>query len=454
MSRYAQLPRPLRRSIALGVPVALVTAIAVTATANGSTPAPSKPRAAAPEVVGTAVLDEIPLAQFSNSLIPDSVKNDRGVHLGIGSDMFPADRKGEFWALTDRGPNGQIKVDGVKRRTFAVPEFNPAIVRVRVAGDRVSVLRAIPITTASGKPVTGLPNQAARDEAPYNFDASVPLAFNPNGLDTEGMVRAEDGSFWLVDEYGPSLIHVSARGRVLTRYVPEGLKLKGADYPVVEALPSILLKRKLNRGFEALTVLPGGDLVMAVQSPLLVPDATAGQASRNVRLLRFSPEEEEVTAEYSYRFDAVNVVDPSETDTSELKLSSLVPIDDDTVLVQERTDKSSRLHRVNLPSGEGILGSRWDDLATSPSYEQLDDPAAAGVPVLAKQLVVDFGKVPGVPGKVEGIAAVGRDTLALINDNDFGMSDGPEAFDAEGRLVDSGLETRVTHVKLPRPLRG
>lgn len=454
MSRYAQLPRPLRRSIALGVPVALVTAIAVTATANGSTPAPAKPRAAAPEVVGAAVLDEIPLAQFSNSLIPNSVQNDRGVHLGIGSDMFPADRKGEFWALTDRGPNGQIKVDGVKRRTFAVPEFNPAIVRVRVAGERVSVLRAIPITTASGKPVTGLPNQASRDEAPYTFDASLPLAFNPNGLDTEGMARAEDGSFWLVDEYGPSLIHVSARGRVLTRYVPEGLKLEGADYPVVEALPSILLKRKLNRGFEALTVLPGGDLVMAVQSPLLVPDATAGQASRNVRLLRFSPDEEEVTAEYSYRFDPVDVVDPSETDTSELKLSSLVPLDNDTILVQERTDKSSRLHRVNLPGGEGILGSRWDDLATSPSYEQLDDPAAAGIAVLAKELVVDFGKVPGVPGKVEGIAAVGRNTLALINDNDFGMSDGPEAFDSQGRLVDSGLETRVTHVKLPRPLRG
>ncbi|MEU5401591.1 esterase-like activity of phytase family protein [Streptomyces sp. NPDC005963] len=454
MSPESKKTRPLRRSLVLGVPIALVTAVAVAATATGTTPTPSKPRAAAPEVVGTAVLDEIPLAKFSNSLIPNSVANDRGVHLGIGSDMFPADRKGEFWALTDRGPNGQIKVDGVKRRTFAVPEFNPAIVRVRVAGERVSVLRAIPITTASGKPVSGLPNQASRDEAPFNFNATTPLSYNPSGLDTEGMARAEDGSFWLVDEYGPSLIHVSARGRVLARYVPKGLGLQGADYPVVEALPSILLKRKLNRGFEALTVLPGGDLVLAVQSPLLVPDATAGEASRNVRLLRFSPEEAEVTAEYSYQFDPVHVVDPSETDTAELKLSSLVPIDDDTVLVQERTDKSSRLHRVTLPSGEGILGSRWDDPATSPSYEQVEDLAAADVPVLAKELVVDFGKVPGVPGKIEGIALVGRNTLALINDNDFGMSDGAQAFDEQGRLVDSGVDTRVTHVKLPRPLRG
>ena len=47
-----------------------------------------------------------------------------------------------------------------------------------------------------------------------------------------------------------------------------------------------------------------------------------------------------------------------------------------------------------------------------------------------------------------------RDTLALINDNDFGMTDGPEAFDAQGRLVDSGIETTVTYVRLPRPLHG
>lgn len=46
----------------------------------------------------------------------------------------------------------------------------------------------------------------------------------------------------------------------------------------------------------------------------------------------------------------------------------------------------------------------------------------------------------------------GRDTLALINDNDFGMTDGTGAFDADGRLVDSGIETSVTLLKLPRPL--
>ncbi|WHM40732.1 esterase-like activity of phytase family protein [Streptomyces sp. BPTC-684] len=446
----------VRRSLAVGVPIALLAAIGVAGAGTAAgVPGPEGDRARGAYVEGTATLADIPLGAFSNGLLPGSVADDRGIDLGgIGSDIYPAGRKGEFWTVSDRGPNGQIKVDGTKRRTFPVPGFDPAIVKVRVSGDRVRVLQAIAITTRSGKPVTGLPNQASRDEAPYTYDAKTPLSYDPNGLDTEGIVRAADGTFWLADEYGPSLVHVSAQGKVLTRYVPKGLNLKGADYPVVESLPAILLKRKTNRGFEGLAQLPGGDLVLAVQSPLSVPDTAAGEKSRNARLLRFSPKKRAVTAEYGYRFDAVDVVDPGEDKTSELKISSLVAIGSDQLLVQERTDKASRIHRVTLPHGRGMLGSAWDDSATSPSYEQLDDPVAAGAPVLRKTLVVDFNTVTGVPGKIEGIALTGRNTLALINDNDFGMTDGPGAFDAHGRLVDSGIDTTVTYVHLSRPLRG
>ncbi|MET8244139.1 esterase-like activity of phytase family protein [Streptomyces sp. NPDC005202] len=443
MSPHAPGRRRIHRSLAAGVPLALVAALAAAGTA-----------AAAPSgnayVTRTATLGDIPLGAFSNALLPGTVGDDRGVDLGgIGSDIFPAGRKGEFWTVTDRGPNGQIKVDGKKRRTFPVPGFDPAIVRIRVSGDTVEVLDALPLTTSSGKPVTGLPNQAGRDEVPYSYDAGTLLSYNPNGLDTEGIVRAEDGSFWLVDEYGPSLIHVSARGKVLTRYVPKGLGLTGTDYPVVEALPSVLLHRKINRGFEGLTQLPSGDLVMALQSPLSLPDGDAGGASRTTRLLRFSPTKQAVTAEYAYRFDPVNVVDPNEDDTSELKISSVVAVGRDRLLIEERTDKAARLQLVKLRRDADILGGPWDDDTTSPSLEQLDDPAAAGVPVLAKRLVVDLGTVAGVPGKIEGIARVDDDTLALINDNDFGMTDGAGAFDAQGRLIDSGIETTVTFVRLP-----
>ncbi|MFD8924620.1 esterase-like activity of phytase family protein [Streptomyces mirabilis] len=444
MSPHAVGRRHIHRTVAAGVPLAMLAALVAVGTAN------AQGYQSQPRVTRTATLGDIPLGTFSNTLLPGTVGDDRGVDLGgIGSDIYPAGRRGEFWTVTDRGPNGQIKVDGKKRRTFPVPGFDPAIVKIRVSGDAVKVLDALPITTTSGKPVTGLSNQAGRDEAPYSYDAQTPLTYNPNGVDTEGIVRSADGSFWLVDEYGPSLIHVSARGRVLTRYVPKGLNLTGTDYPVVEALPAVLLHRKTNRGFEGLAQLPGGDLVMAVQSPLSLPDGDAGDASRTTRLLRFSPKKRAVTAEYAYRFDPVNVVDPSEDDTSELKISSVVAIGHDRLLVEERTDKAARLQVVELTRRANILGGRWDSDTTSPSLEQLDDPAASGVPVLAKRLVVDLGTVAGVPGKIEGVARVDHDTLALINDNDFGMTDGAGAFDAQGRLVDSGIETTVTYVRLP-----
>lgn len=443
MSPHATGRRRVHRSVAAGVPLAVLAALAVASPAAGAPPGEAR-------VVRTATLGDIPLGAFSNALLPGSVGDDRGVDLGgIGSDIYPAGRRGEFWTVTDRGPNGQIKVEGAKRRTFPVPGFNPAIVKIRVSGDSVKVLDAIPITTSSGKPVTGLSNREGRDEAPYSYDAQTRLPYNPNGLDTEGIVRAGDGGFWLVDEYGPSLVHVSARGRVLTRYVPKGLNLAGTDYPVVEALPSVLLHRKINRGFEGLAQLPGGDLVLAVQSPLSLPDTESGEASRTTRLLRFSPKKEAVTAEYAYRFDPVDVVDPSEDDTSELKISSVVAVGGDRLLVDERTDKAARLQLVRLGRDANILGDGWDDDTTSPSLEQLDDPAASGVPVLTKRLVVDLGTVAGVPGKIEGVARVDHDTLALVNDNDFGMTDGAGAFDAQGRLVDSGVETTVTYVRLP-----
>ncbi|WP_328497939.1 esterase-like activity of phytase family protein [Streptomyces sp. NBC_00414] len=443
MSPYAAGRRRVHRSVATGVPLAVLAALVVAGPAAGAPSGDAR-------VTGSATLGDVPLGTFSNGLLAGTVADDRGVDLGgIGSDIYPAGRKGEFWTVTDRGPNGQVKVDGEKRRTFPVPGFDPAIVKIRVSGDSVKVLDAIPITTTSGRPVTGLSNQKARDEAPYSYDAKTPLSYNPNGLDTEGIVRSEDGSFWLVDEYGPSLVHVSARGKVLTRYVPKGLNLTGAGYPVVEALPAVLLHRKVNRGFEGLAQLPGGDLVLAVQSPLSLPDTDAGEASLTARLLRFSPKKRAVTAEYAYRFDAVGVVDPGEDDPSELKISSVVAVGRDRLLVEERTDKAARLQVVKLSRGADILGNQWDDSTTSPSLEQLEDPAASGVPVLRKRLVVDLGKVKGVPGKIEGVARVDHDTLALINDNDFGMTDGTGAFDAQGRLVDSGIETTVTYVRLP-----
>ena len=118
------------------------------------------------------------IKDFQNKLLPQSVANDRRVFLGsIGSDLWHGrqDARDEFWMITDREPNGQIRVDSVNRRTFWVPEFNPMILKVKTVDKEIRILEALPIIGQSGRPVTGLPNLKGIDETPYNYTAQVLL---------------------------------------------------------------------------------------------------------------------------------------------------------------------------------------------------------------------------------------------------------------------------------------
>ncbi|MDL4818332.1 esterase-like activity of phytase family protein [Actinomadura opuntiae] len=407
---------------------------------------PGTALAASEPAPASATLARTPLAQFQNALLPGSVADDRGIALGgVGSDLFhekgaPRD---EFWAITDRGPNGTVTVDGEDRVTFPVPSFDPTIVKLRVRKGELKVTRALPITNAQGRPVTGLPNVEGRESAPYGFDGRTRLAYNADGIDSEGLVRTKDGEFWVAEEYGPSLLHLDRRGRVVERYVPQGWAGR-PGYPVKAVLPSILNKRTENRGFEGLTVSPDGkSLYVAVQSPLSNPDKGAYKKSRIARVFRFDLRKGRMAGEYAYRFEDVCSFDPSECgDQKEMKISALTALNDHELLVDERTDNVARLYRVDLRGATDLLGTRWDAAATAPSLEQSD----SGLAPLPKTPAVDLGTVAGLPGKIEGVALADRRTLAVINDNDFGLG----AFGPDGRLVDSGVPTRLTYLPLPR----
>jgi len=398
------------------------------------------------------VLQDLPLAAFQNAKLPKSIANDRKILLGsIGSDLWhgPNDKPNEFWMLTDRGPNGLVKVNGENRRTFPIPEFNPAILKVTVGNGAIRIVETIPIVTRSGKPVTGMPNQERRDETPYDFTAEKKLPFNPNGLDSEGLVRTKAGNFWIVEEYGPSLLMLDRIGKVFRRYVPKGIGLKDADYEVAEALPEILGKRKINRGFEGLAMSQDEKtLFLALQSPLLNPDKKTGDSSRQTRILAFDIATEKVTAEYVYRFDASKEFDAAHSAPDEMKISSLAAIAPNTLLVLERTDWVARIYRVDLAAATNILGSRWDDPGTAPALEALNDGLPADAKALSKTLVVDLSRLDAIPEKIEGVAVIDDTTIAVSNDNDFDMGD----FNANGENVGKGTKNTILVIKLPASL--
>jgi hypothetical protein len=123
-------------------------------------------RAAGARLLGVGELPDMPLSTVHNGLLRygvDQIVDDHGVRFGsMGSDIFhdPDDSYNEFWAVTDRGPNGNPG-----KRTFVVPKFDPVILHVRVS-DAITVMSALPILDASGNPVTGLPNLPTFDETP------------------------------------------------------------------------------------------------------------------------------------------------------------------------------------------------------------------------------------------------------------------------------------------------
>lgn len=409
--------------------------------------------AAGARLLQVAELPDVALGAFHNAVFrygDDQIVDDHGVRFGsFGSDIFhdPEDSSNEFWMLTDRGPNGNPG-----KRTFVAPKFNPEILHVRVQNDRIIILSALPILDASGLPITGLPNVNTFDETPWDFNGANVIGLNANGLDTEGIVRTRDQSFWLVDEYSPSLVHVDRNGRIIDRFVPEDSQLGSVlattpNYRVKKYLPKILNFRRQNRGFEGLSITPDErTLFIAMQSPLQYPTTALGRASRIVRILRFDIGSERLTGEFVYQFDEVCAFLSQPTGCAaapdEMKISGLTAVNATSFLVDERTDTVAKVYRVDVTTATNILGSSWDAVAaaptaTTPALETLSNPASQGVALLSKTLVVDFASF-GLPAKIEGISLVSPQVLVVSNDNDFGMVD-TAAFDARGRMTTDTL---------------
>lgn len=401
----------------------------------------------------TYTLPDTPIAPFQNSVLPNTIMDDKGFLLGsIGSGLYRSFLEGPdiYWMVTDRGPN---PFNTANQRMFPLAGWTPWLLKVKTQGETIQILQKVPLTLpGQGAPVatTGLPNNS-RDELVRQCDGTS-LPYNPNGLDTEDLVRTLDGNFWLVDEHSPSIIKVSPNGKVAKRFLPAGLTLAGIGYPVANNLPQIYGdKRKQNRGFEGIAL--GWDLrtiYAALQSPLVNPTAAIGNASRNTRILAMDAYNEQVKAEYVYRFQPVTEFGGL-TNPSEMKISAIAALDPWRLLVLERTDGVAKIYRVDLRKATNILATKWDDVATAPSLEALNvdgELATAGVNVLPKELMIDLSTIPGMPGKIEGMAILDWNTIAVSNDNDFDVAPAGTC----GPVVPTTTRNKILTIRLNKNL--
>ena len=317
------------------------------------------------------------------------------LNVGIGSGAWrdPKDAPGVIWTITDRGPNfdcaGIEEFTGLdikklcagddKGKNFPMPGFAVTLTQLEIAADNsAKVLASMPLKGKSGKSISGLPfsSGALKLETAYDINGAV-IPGDASGLDTETLARLPDGSFIVGEEYGSSILEIAADGTVTKRHVPAGIEgeLKAADYEVAGTLPAIIAKRTLNRGIENVAVsADGATLYVLMQNPLANPDNDAYKKSANTRLWKIDRASGKVLGQYVYPLDdATTFATDNKKEAQKqnaVRLSEMVALGTDKLLVLERISKTTKFYVVDL-NGAASLDAKWDDLATSPSLEQL-----------------------------------------------------------------------------------
>lgn len=365
--------------------------------------------------------------------------------LASGLCQSPFDPSDVFWGVGDRGPNikpgsaasrygaehlrSLAEIDGAK--IMPLSQTGPALARFRISGDAVTLEAVIGLIDRVGGAISGLPPPyGPHAEFEPVFDLSgAPLPTNPNGADSEGIAALPDGSFWVAEEYGPSLLRVDRTGRVLVRWVPAGLApcFEGASYPVVEALPALASARKLNRGFEAVaTSADGSSLYVAFQSPLAHPDREAHERSRHVRIWQLDGEDGALVAEYVYPLDDPGTFLRDEAagkvGWDDIKISEMLLADHGAMLVLERISLTTKIYHVTL-TPESAAPASLSYPETRPTLEQMSpkDLREAGIATLSKTLIFSTDDHPEICGDLEGMLLLSSTELLLSNDSDFGI---------------------------------
>jgi hypothetical protein len=386
----------------------------------------------------------------------DGVKVNNG---GFGSAMAadPTDRN-VFYLMTDRGANAA----GTVANTIIIgkADFTPQVGKFRLVNGQLVLEKTILFSNADGQLINGLPNpigQGATGETAINLSGQT-IPSSPDGLDSEGLAIAPDGTFWVSDEYGPHIVHFDATGKTLERINPFGTGTGG------RTLPKVFAKRRPNRGMEGLTITPDGKtLVGMMQSPMFNPSSAAVSGSTVIRIVTFDIATG-ATRQYAYLMD-----DPSLTGSSEITAitaTTFLTLERDGLYGGAATNPAQvkKIYKIDLANATDISDPANADngkLYGGQTVEQLKTAAglqAAGITPVSKMLVANLltDISPVYPhDKAEGLAILSPTVIAISNDDDFGVVDnGKQGFAAKILPATGKVDAnRIYFLTLKTPLR-
>lgn len=271
-----------------------------------------------------------------------------------------------FWAITDRGP---ISSSAGLEKPFLLPDFNPQIIELNadLSTNTLEVGNVIKLSKKNDKAITGIPNTRT-EENPVDLNGFM-ISLDPDGLDTEGITAADEGGFFVADEYGPSLLRFDSNGKLIRRMMP------------FNELPKIYAEKKPNRGFEAIA-RDQYRLFGFLQSPVTGEKLT--------RIVEVDLESLKTANEYFYSIDE-----------DKDRIGDAVSLGNNKFLVVETNGK------------RGAEGKKAVYKIT----------LAGGDQTVKKELLVDLQKTEFKDKeKIEGIAIIDKHRIVLVNDNDFQMA--------------------------------
>jgi hypothetical protein len=435
------------------------TLASTTTTVRPSSPWPLVSK---PTLVRDAILPAIPLGSQAGQAGQSGQSAPTGLQLGGFSGLVSLDREGKsFLTVTDRGPNTEIGKGSDKKVVLPLPGYTPSIVKLSLLDGQLKVVDRLPLRLAGSSKdprtntpfVTGLP--ISDHSAPvYDSSGKNNWGTDPYGVDPEGLaLDPRDGSFWVCEEYGPSLLHVADDGTVLTRLIPTGTSLKAPGVNVRAILPAELTKRKENRGFEGVAISPAGTRLFALfESPLSIPNESVGEGSRNIRLITLDLTRPDPKVDGMYVYQTEPYASTGAAAQDDIKTGDLSALSQTRLLVAERDNTAGgrfkMVYSIDLTGATNILG-RSDFGGHSLEQSNPADLTRLGLKTVVKTKVVNLTELGWSLAGFEGLTLIDDSTIAVTDDNNFGFG----GFDKNGQIVANNIPTRLSIVQLPGSLR-
>ncbi|MDX2286666.1 MAG: choice-of-anchor I family protein [Bacteroidia bacterium] len=369
-----------------------------------------------------------------------------GLHYIPGTD-------GEFLVHGDRGPNVSANANplaaGQTVILFPQPAYVPKVHRVKAQGDSLQLMQTWTIKRPDGTGSSGLPNPAGQGgtgEIAWSDNNGTVVAPDVWGIDPEGIVEAPDGTYWICEEYGVTVWHLDENFQVIDRYTPYGAS------PDNLPIDSVFKKRRANRGFEGVALTPNGKVYAFIQSPMNNPGATAGNNSRLIRILELDPATGS-TRMFGYEFQPP-VGGSGGIRTRDWKLGDAAAINNFEFLVLEHAERGAanvkEVYKVDIRNATPLTSDNFGGL----TFEQLLDAqtaAANGVQVVEKTRYLDLLRNGWdlTHDKPEGLTIIDPSTIAVVNDNDFGIASPNE----DGNIVATGRTTKLYRYTIPASIQ-